>query len=114
MSNGHLGLFVSWRYEPIYEAFMASHFANGINIRVGGLHEIIYDDSAAFAHVQATVARQLVSWADAGAYDDHIHFQTLSVRKQHALDMLSARHFLSARFYVYLYAQRFDFFDQVL
>jgi hypothetical protein len=65
-------------------------FADGVDGRVGGEAAVVDDDAAPVAHLQARLARQFVTRADAGGEDDHVGFQVRAVFEIHAMGVLLA------------------------
>src|SRR5680860_1158886 len=51
---GHFGHFIAGGYQTIDHLIVKRNFANGIYIRIGRLHFIVYYDTAPYAHFKVT------------------------------------------------------------
>ena len=111
MVNGDLRHFVPRCNQTVYAVIPAGAFADGVDVRIGGLAGIVDHDPAALRNGQTALSSQLVARANAGGEDDEIHFQLAAVGKAHGFTRFSA--FLHDLFGVLagvnLHAHAFDF-----
>ena len=111
MVNGDLRHFVPWCNQAVYAVIPAGAFADGVDIRIGGLAGIVDHDPAALRNGQTALGGQLVARANTGGEDDEIHFQLAAVGKAHGFTRFGA--FLHDLFGVLagvnLHAHAFDF-----
>ncbi len=117
MIHGDLRHFVpEARPRAEYAVVPAGAFADGVNIRVGGLAGVVNHDPTALRNGQTALRCQLVARANAGGEDDEIHFQLAAVGKAHGFTRFSA--FLHDLFGVLagvnLHAHAFDFTAQLI
>ena len=116
MIHGDLRHFVPGRDQAEYAVVPAGAFADGVNIRVGGLAGVVNHDPTALRDGQAALRCQLVARADAGGEDDEVHFQLAAVGKAHGFACFSP--FLNDLFGVFagvnLHAHAFDLTAQLI
>ncbi len=111
MVNGDLRHFVPWCNQTVYAVVPAGAFADGVDIRIGGLAGVVNHDPAALRHGQSALSGQLVARANAGGEDDEVYFQLAAVGKAHGFTRFGT--FLHDLFGVLagvnLHAHAFDF-----
>ena len=116
MVHGDLRHFVARRHQAVYAVVPAGAFADGVDIRIGGLAGVVDHDPAALRHGQTALGRQLVARTNTGGEDDEVHFQLAAVGKAHGFACFSP--FLHDLFGVLagvnLHAHAFDFTTQLV
>ena len=114
--DGHLGHFITRRDEAIHAVVPAGAFADGIDIRVGGLAAIVDHDAAALGNRQSALGGQFIARADPGREDDEIDLQLATVGEVHGFARLGA--LLNDLFGVFagvnFHAHAFNFAPQLL
>ena len=116
MVNGDLRHFVAWCYQTKYTVVPACAFTDGVDIRIGSLAGIIYDDTPTRSNVQTTLGCQLIARTDTGREDDKVDFQFAAVGKTHGFTRFNTfLHNLKSVFAgVNAHAHTFDFATQLL
>ena len=116
MVNGDLRHFVAWCYQTKYTVVPACAFTDGVDIRIGSLAGIIYDDTPTRSNVQTTLGCQLIARTDTGREDDKVDFQFAAVGKTHGFTRFDTfLHNLKGVFAgVNAHAHTFDFATQLL
>ena len=116
MIHGDLRHFVPRRDQAEYAVVPAGAFADGVDIRIGGLAGVVNHDPAALRDGQAALRCQLVARADTGGEDDEVHFQLAAVGKAHGFACFSP--FLNDLFGVFagvnFHAHAFDLTAQLI
>ncbi|MNO92438.1 hypothetical protein D3C76_840130 [compost metagenome] len=88
--HGDLRHFISRCYKAVHAVAPAGAFADGVDVRVGGLARIINHDPAALRYGQTALGRHFVARADTGGEDDEVHFQLAAVGEAHGFTRVGA------------------------
>ncbi|MNS24845.1 hypothetical protein D3C72_567210 [compost metagenome] len=90
MVNGDLRHFVAGCHQTIHAVVPAGAFADGVDVRVGGLTGVVNHDPATLSHGQTALGRHFVARTDTGGEDDEVDFQLAAVGKAHGFTRFGA------------------------
>ena len=90
MVNSHLRHFVTRRNQAIHAVVPACAFADSVDIGIGSLAGVVYDNPPARRNIQSTLGGQFIAWTDTSREDDKVNFQLATVGKAHSFTRFDA------------------------